>query len=145
MARNKEINGDNHASTCDCYDAIGIVMFSQGRYDDALIGYGKALAIRMKVFGEHHIDAAYSYFNIGLVMKKKPDSVQALTYFRKANAIYARELGAEDPHTIDTKGHIDSIGRYYLDRYKALMRGGDTDEAMASLELAKSILPSCEY
>ena len=69
----------------------------------------------------------------------------ALTYFRKANSIFSRELGAEHPQTVNTKGHIDSIGRYYLDRYKTLMSMGETDEAMASLEQAKSILPGSEF
>ena len=46
----REIHGENDRRTCDCYEAIGNVLGQQGRYDDALIGYGKALAIRMKIF-----------------------------------------------------------------------------------------------
>ena len=50
----REIHGENHFQTCDCYEAIGNVLSDQGRYEDAFIGYGKALAIRLNLFGEHH-------------------------------------------------------------------------------------------
>ena len=69
----REIRGENHIQTCGCFEAIGTVLADQGRYDDAFIGYGKALAIRIKLFGEHHLTTADSYGNIGLNMKRKAD------------------------------------------------------------------------
>lgn len=74
-------------------------MLLQERYDDALIGIGKALAIRLRVLGENHVNVGTSYFHIAVVLEKKGQYDEALASIRKANAINKRELG---------EGHIDS-------------------------------------
>ena len=68
-------------------------MGCQGRYDDALIGYGKALAIRIKIFGENHIDIGRSYYNIGIAQSLKGDFNGALISLQKVKKVYSSELG----------------------------------------------------
>ena len=77
------------------------------RYDDAYIGFGKALAIRMKIFGENHIGIGRSYYSIGLVQIEKGDYEGAMISLEKAKAIYTRELGVEHPQTVKTNVQID--------------------------------------
>ena len=103
----REIHGENHGNTCECYEAIGNILSCQGRYDDAFIGYGKALAIRKKMFGENHIDIGRSYYNIGVVNQlKKGDYDGALVSLQKAKAIYTCQFGVEHPETVKTNAAI---------------------------------------
>ena len=57
--------GEGHPDVATSYNTIGVALDSQGRYDEALVYYRKALAIRIKVLGEEHPDVASSYNNIG--------------------------------------------------------------------------------
>ena len=76
-------------------------------YDDALIGYGNALAIRIKIFGENHIDTGRSYYNIGIVQLRKGDFDGALISLQKVKKVYTSELGKEHPKTVQTNVQID--------------------------------------
>ena len=49
------------------YNNIGMVYDSQGKYEEALEVYQKALEIRTRVFGSDHPDVANSYLGIGNV------------------------------------------------------------------------------
>ena len=44
----RETLGEYHEYTATCYESIGIVFLSKARYDDALIGCGKVLSIRLR-------------------------------------------------------------------------------------------------
>jgi len=49
------------------YNNIGMVYDSQGKYEEALEVYQKALEIRTRVFGSDHPDVANSCLGIGNV------------------------------------------------------------------------------
>ena len=84
----------------------------QGRYDDAIIEYGKALAIRMKIFGENHLKTAISYYNIGAAQLNTGDYGGSLISLEKAKTIYTCELGVEHPETVQANACIDVCQRY---------------------------------
>ena len=56
------------------------------------IGFGKALAIRMKIFGEGHIGTGQSYYKIGFAKKNKGDYSGALISLQKTKSIYTWAL-----------------------------------------------------
>ena len=71
-----------------------------------------ALVIRLHLFGEHYLNTANSYYNIGLVQSKKVDLEEALISLKKAKAIFSRELGVEHSKTVQTNATID-LGQQY--------------------------------
>ena len=98
--------GEEHKSTLTLYDGIGKVLLGQERFDDALIGMGKALSIRLKLHGENHIDTANSYYNIGIVQVKKSQYEEAMVSFSKVLSIRTRELGKTHPATGAARAQI---------------------------------------
>ena len=47
------------------------VYYNQGKYDEALAMYEKALSIRLKKLGDDHPDVADTYNNMAVVYKKQ--------------------------------------------------------------------------
>jgi tetratricopeptide (TPR) repeat protein len=62
LAIYRELMRENHYNTANIYEAVGNALCLHGRCDDALIGYGRALAIRRKFFGKEPIYTAHSYY-----------------------------------------------------------------------------------
>jgi tetratricopeptide (TPR) repeat protein len=114
----------DHEYTATCYESIGNVFLCKSRYDDALIGYGKALSIRLRLLGENHTETATSYYNIGLVLANKDQFDQALENFRKAYAIYKEAFGENNKKTLDASKIIDLVSvRQENRRIIALLKG----------------------
>ena len=65
------IHGQDHPAVADSYRNIGNVYYSQGKYEEALVQYQKALAIDLAVHGQDHLDVAKSYNNIGIVYRNQ--------------------------------------------------------------------------
>lgn len=61
-------------------------------YDDDNFGFSKALAMRLNLFGDHHLNTVGSYYNIVQVLLDKGDYDGA---FKKAKKISTNEIGAE--------------------------------------------------
>jgi len=78
-------------------------------YDDALIGYGKALSIRLRVLGENSYDVNVSHHSIGQVLKFKGQNEQALESFRKAQLIFLNEVGEDHVNTIVCNKSINRV------------------------------------
>jgi tetratricopeptide (TPR) repeat protein len=80
----KNIGGADHADIATSYNDPGLLLQAQGRHDQALEYYCKALAIQEKVLGTDHADTATSYNNIGVLLKAQGKHVQAMDYYLKA-------------------------------------------------------------
>ena len=63
---------------------------SQGKYDEALEYYNKALTIYLNKLGEDHPDVAMTYMNLGKLCEKLEQYQTALEYYEKAKPIYSR-------------------------------------------------------
>ena len=50
--------GEGHPDVATSYNNIGVALHTQGKYDEALVYYQKALTILIKVLGEGHPDVA---------------------------------------------------------------------------------------
>ena len=60
---------------------------SQGKYEEALDYYNKALTIRINKLGEDHPDVATTYNNIANVYDSQGKYEEALDYYNKALTI----------------------------------------------------------
>ncbi|MEK0397632.1 tetratricopeptide repeat protein, partial [Lactobacillus delbrueckii] len=64
-----KVLGTDHTDTATSYSIIGSLLKDQGKHDQAMEYYLKALAIEEKVLGTDHTDTATSYSIIGSLLK----------------------------------------------------------------------------
>ena len=71
----------------------------QGKYDQALEYYQKALAIRLKKLGADHPHVAMSYLNIGLVYALQEKLTEAESSMQRAVDIARKTSSEQHPDT----------------------------------------------
>lgn len=137
--------GKNSSQVADCYMALGYALddshvSERGNLfivnDKSIDYYEKALAIRIKVFGERSLEAAECYEVIGL-LKGGMDKEMAIDYYEKALSIYIDSLGEDSPevamvylnyaHTYEL---IDAHDRWLFTEEQMAMNGFDGNEYM---------------
>jgi len=94
----------------DILNDLGSTSSFSEKYTEAIKYHRDALEIRLKLFGELHLDTAMSYNNIGSVYDHLAKHTDALQYFEKTLEIYRRVLGEEHP---DTAISYHNIGYSY--------------------------------
>ncbi len=72
---------------------------AQGRAAEAQPLCEKALAIKLKAFGEAHLDTATGYHNLAMNLQAQGKAAEALPLHEKALAICRKALGEDHPHT----------------------------------------------
>jgi tetratricopeptide (TPR) repeat protein len=81
------------------HDYKAMVLQSQGKLDDAMEMYGKALEIRKKTLGEDHFTVAVTYNNMAGVLQLQGKLDDAMEMYGKALEIRKKTLG-EDHFTV---------------------------------------------
>ena len=89
----------DHPDVAASYNNIANIYDDQGKYEDALVQYQKALEIQTRVFGSDHPDVADSKENIGLVFQKMTKKSEARQMFTEAAGIRRKVFGADHPLT----------------------------------------------
>lgn len=112
------------------YNDPGSLLLDQGKHDEALAYYCKALAIQEQVLGIDHVDTAATYQNIGLLLKNQGKHDQALVFLLKTLAIHEKAFGTDHTDTVTSYYEIGSL-------FKAQ---GNHDEALAYYLKALAIL-----
>ncbi len=130
IALSEQLYGKDHPSTATSYNGIGLVYFEQGKINNALEFFQKALNIREKVLGSEHKDTATSYNNIGWIYDEQRDYDKALEFYYKALDIREKVLGSNHP---DTAKSYNNIGIVYYNQ-------GDYDKALHYLLNSLSII-----
>ncbi len=92
-------------------DSIAKSNHFNGRYNDSLTFYQKALLIRDRILGTNHSDTASSYNNIGGVYNNQGSYDKALEYLEKALEIRKKTLGIDHPDTADLYNNIGLVYR----------------------------------
>ena len=69
----------------------------QGKYEEALAMYEKALSIKLKKLGDDHPDVATTYNNMANVYNKQGKNDEALAMYEKALSIRLKKLGDDHP------------------------------------------------
>ncbi len=70
-----------------------------GNFQKALEYHEKALEIRIKSLGPHHVAVATTKKNIGIVHGTMGNQTTAKNYYKEAYAIYLKSLGPNHPFT----------------------------------------------
>jgi tetratricopeptide (TPR) repeat protein len=100
-----------------------------GRYEDARKCGEDALAIRLKLLGEHNSETALSFHNLGATLRVLGESEKSLAYHQKALAIWSDLYGENH---IDTALALDGASA----SYRAL---GKNNEALKFAERALAV------
>jgi tetratricopeptide (TPR) repeat protein len=98
------------------FNQLGRVKVDQGKYEEAIGFYEKALEIRQKTLPANHPDFATSYNNIGGVYKNMGEYSKALSSHEKALEIRQKTLPANHPDlatSYDTNGSVFDNMREY--------------------------------
>lgn len=75
----------------------GIVSWREGRSDDALREYERALELRVELLGEQHPEVADTLYNIALIREERGELEQAHEHYRRSLEIGKENLGPEHP------------------------------------------------
>ncbi|MFK8164390.1 MAG: tetratricopeptide repeat protein, partial [Lewinella sp.] len=103
------IGSEYSESTGRLYNNIGLLYRDQGRYEEALTFFQKAIEISEAVLDAKHPDLAISYNNIGSLYQDQGRYEEALTFFQKAIEIFEASLGREHPHTQTVRRNLEGL------------------------------------
>jgi tetratricopeptide (TPR) repeat protein len=78
---------------------LALLYYAQGKYEEALPLYKRALAIREKVLGPGHPDVALSLNNLALLYYAQGKYEEALPIYKQVASIAEKALGARHPNT----------------------------------------------
>jgi tetratricopeptide (TPR) repeat protein len=70
-----------------------MVLFKQGRYEEAEPLFTKALGINKKSHGPDHLETAATFNNLAMLFQNKGRYAEAEQMFKSALAIYVKSLG----------------------------------------------------
>ena len=106
---------------------MGLLHKIQGKFDDALGYFNKALTIRKNIYHEKHVDIADSLCNIGSVYSSKGQYEKALEYYNEAAERQKQIFNLEHPE----------VAKIYFEIALVLNKKGQYDK---TLEIANDIL-----
>ncbi len=104
----------------DCSGKISKAHKANYNFDQAMVYAKKALAIRLKIFGDHHPQVAYSYNDIGHILKEQDQYEEAMEYYQKALAIQRDAFGDKDHRVADCYHNIGTV-HHVLAQYEQAM------------------------
>eukprot|EP00729_Bicosta_minor_P032737 gene32737-biopygen25546 len=121
--------GPDHSSVGNTYGNMGLVLNSQGKYNEAMEMYQKVLAITIKALGPDHISVGGTYNNMAGVLQNQGKLDEAMEMYQKALAIRIKALGPD---------HSD-VGDTYIGMANVLDSQGKYNEAMEMYQKALAI------
>jgi len=122
------LHGPEHHLLSLTHSNMGTVCRLQGRYEEALVHFGKAVEIDTKIKGSGHVDIARSHANIGIVRRAQGDFEKALLHLGQAQEVFEAALGAENTLSADTWINMANVYSQQGDYEKALFHYGKAQE-----------------
>ncbi|ERF76311.1 hypothetical protein EPUS_04169 [Endocarpon pusillum Z07020] len=101
--------GEEHEEALQTLHDIGITLYDQDRYDEALEWYHRALTGRKKSLGEEHKDTLYTMYNIGLILQIQQRYDEALEWYHQFLTGSEKSLCEEHEDILDTVYAIGGI------------------------------------
>ena len=98
----------DHINTANTINNLGSTYASQGKYDEAIAHYERALRIKEKAFGVDHINTADTIMNIGLLFKSHGQIKPARSQLLRSYQIFKSNLGELHPHTQKALSQLES-------------------------------------
>ncbi len=99
-----------HPNTLNSINNMGVLLYMQGKYDEAMPYYVEALEAHRRVLGDEHPDTLSSISNMGLLLKNQGKYEEAMPYYVEALETRRRVLGDEHPDTLKS---IESLIELY--------------------------------
>ena len=96
----------DHINTADTIMNFGLTYDSQGKYDEAIAQYERALRIKERAFGVDHVNSASTLHNIGLTYKNMGDWMSAKSYFERAASLHRLCRGEVHEFTIGSEREL---------------------------------------
>ncbi|MAG64035.1 hypothetical protein CMO84_11000 [Candidatus Woesearchaeota archaeon] len=88
---------------------MGLLLTSQGKYDEAEPLYREALEAKHRTLGDEHPSTLISIGNLGNLLQAQGKYDEAESLFREALAGFRRKLGDEHPHTLKTREALEAL------------------------------------
>jgi tetratricopeptide (TPR) repeat protein len=101
-----ERNGNDERSRSQLEKAVGIVLWSQGKYADALPHQRLALELAKKTEGAEHPDVAQGENNVGITLMALGEHGEALEHYQRARAINVKSYGEESPEVATSDSNL---------------------------------------
>jgi tetratricopeptide (TPR) repeat protein len=108
---------------------LGVLAWSRGRYDEAVTGYMRSMALRQQAFGASHPLVARAWTNVGSALKAAGKYDEAIGAYRKAQEIEEATLDPSHPAVAET---LNNLGN-------ALNEKGDRPAALAAFRKSLQI------
>jgi tetratricopeptide (TPR) repeat protein len=83
--------------------ALGKLFELQGKYEDSLESYTRAITIRENLLGSLHPDTARLYLRLGELELSRENKTAAKEAFKKAWDAYEDAYGSENEETVSAK------------------------------------------
>jgi len=114
--------GGESYGLAQCYMGIGNVYERQGRYEEALVQYQKALEGFLALYGQEHATVAGSHVNIGNVYRAQGKYEEALVELKKGLDVLVTVYGLEHPEVAKRYGNIGNVLDYMGKPEEALVQ-----------------------
>jgi len=98
----REHLGDEHPDTLDSINQMGVLLWRQGKYDEAEPYVTQALETRRRVLGGEHPDTVTSIESMFLLLSSQGKRVKADKYYWEALEIRRRIFGEESAKSISS-------------------------------------------
>jgi tetratricopeptide (TPR) repeat protein len=113
---------------------LAAVRSEQGRPEEAVPGYERALALKERVLGPDHLEMAITLSNLSCALAKLRSFDRALTASRRAGAIYERWLSPRSP----------VMANYLSNHGDVLLAAGLVDEARTAYARSLEIMGAAD-
>lgn len=103
------IYGTEHDNIANCLKAMGDIYDIASKHDSALLCYQQSLDIRVKKYGEGHVNVAQSYTSFGYSCYQHGDIAKGVELFEKGVNIMSKQLNSDHPKVIKAKEVLEQM------------------------------------
>ena len=101
-----ETLGERHSSVGDTYNNMANVLQTQGKLDEAMAMYQKALEIYLETLGDRHSSVGDTCYNLAFGKEKLGDFEQAAELFERCVTCYSNAYGEHHEETVDAQDQL---------------------------------------
>ncbi len=102
----KDLLGDEHMQTIQSLNAVAIISFRQGRYDEAATHFQECLRIKQQVLGDDNPETAKAMNNLAMVQSMRGKHTEAERVFRQGFEMRTRLLGHDHADTLSSLNNL---------------------------------------
>jgi tetratricopeptide (TPR) repeat protein len=116
------LDQSSHTSqdTANCYQSLGTVACSKGKYNESLQWHLDSLDIKMQILKPDNPNIASSYNSMAIVYRKQGDYQKALDSYQKSLIIWKKAFGENHPKIAMCLNNIGAVYEDQKDHTKAL-------------------------